>query len=191
MIEAPPTQTDCERNGQVTHAMLVQLAAKWLATKCAVVLTELATTGEEPDAIGWKGTHSILIECKASREDYRCDSQKWFRREPERGVGQQRYFLSLPGVIRPESLPLRWGLLELTGARIRKVRESETFETNHRHEIGILLSTIRRIGGNAPTGVSVRCYTIVTQNRATLGVCPPVPQASQASTQPELPRKKI
>lgn len=154
----------------VSHPSLVAVAAKWLQKKHAVVITELATTGEEPDAIGWCGTHSTLVECKISRADFNADKGKKFRREPRYGVGQYRYFLTVPGIIKDYELPEKWGLLELTGERVRMVRESEHFsEVNHRHEIGILLSTLRRIGHNAPKGTSIKHYTIETKNRATVG----------------------
>jgi hypothetical protein len=53
-----------------THANLVLSAARWLRnTKgCTVVFTEFAATGNEtPDAIGFQGERSILVECKVSR----------------------------------------------------------------------------------------------------------------------------
>lgn len=170
----PPERTaEAESGGGVavvSHPSLVAVASKWLQKKHAVVITELATTGEEPDAIGWRGTHSTLVECKISRADFNADKSKWFRREAWQGIGTHRYFLTVPGIIRVEELPEKWGLLELTGERVRMVRESEHFgEVNHRHEIGILLSTLRRIGENAPKGTSIKHYTIETKNRATLG----------------------
>lgn len=155
----------------MNHSQLVSIAAKWLERKCAVVITELATIGETPDAIGWRGIHSTLIECKASRSDFIADRQKYFRREAWNGIGQHRYFLSVPGIISVEDLPEKWGLLEATGSKIRMVAESGHFsEVNDRHEIGILLSTLRRIGKTAPTGVSVKYYTIESKNRATCGI---------------------
>lgn len=165
------TELPTETQALVSHPSLVAAAAQWLRRKCAVVITELATTGETPDAIGWQGARSTLVECKVSRADFRADKAKWFRRKEWQGVGWERYFLSLPGIIPVEELPAKWGLLELTGSKIRVGRESEHFkETNQRHEIGILLSTLRRIGQGAPTGVSIKCYIIATQSHATLGV---------------------
>jgi hypothetical protein len=87
------------------------------------------------------------------------------------GIGFARYFLTAPGIIKETELPAKWGLLELTGSKVRVVRKSEHFEeTNHRHEIRILLSAIRRIGQNAPPGVSIKCYTIQSKNTASLRV---------------------
>lgn len=170
----------------VSHATLVEVAACWLRRKCSVVITELGTTGETPDAIGWQGPHSMLIECKVSRADFKADAQKCFRREEWMGIGQRRYFLTVPGIIQPGELPARWGLLELTGSKVRKVHEGQNFpEVNSRHEIGILLSTLRRIGQSAPPGTSIKCYTIETERRATLGVRPVESPSPQPSPQGE------
>lgn len=155
----------------VTHSDLVGAASKWLQKKCACVITEIATTGEEPDAIGWRGSHSILVECKASRADFLADRQKGFRRSPQLGIGARRYFMAPKGLIAVEELPSMWGLLEYDAPKVRCARESDYFsDCNTRHEITILLSAMRRIGRTAPTGVSIRFYTIDTKNRATLGL---------------------
>jgi hypothetical protein len=156
----------------VTHAALVKAAAVWLKRKCSVVITELVTTGEAPDAIGWQGTHSTLIECKASRADFLADRDKVFRREPWLGIGLHRYYLAPSGLLDVAEIPAKWGLLELTACGICVTRKSEHFgEVNSRHEIGLLLSTLRRVGHNAPKTVSIRCYTIESKNTATLGLC--------------------
>lgn len=174
-LQKPPAESEravaVGLQAVVSHPELVKVAAKWLARKCAIVITELATIGETPDAIGWQGTHSTLIECKISRADFLADASKYFRCESSMGIGFARYFLTVPGIIKESELPAKWGLLELTGSKVRVVRKSEYFEeTNHRHEIGILLSTIRRIGQNEPKGVSIKFYTIESKNTATLGV---------------------
>lgn len=156
----------------IRHAVLVEAAAKWLRRTCAVVLTELGTTGEEPDAIGWHGTNSTLIECKTSLADFRADQQKFCRRNPEMGIGQHRYYMTPPGLLAPDLLPPKWGLLEV-GYKVLTVRAAYCFgEINLRHELGLLLSTLRRIGQTAQKGVSVRCYTIESKNMATVGIEP-------------------
>ncbi len=154
------------------HQHLVESAAKWLQRDCAVVITELATNGETPDAIGWRGTCSTLVECKVSRADFVADKAKCFRQAQSHGIGMRRYFLSVPGIIKVEELPDKWGLLEVAAnGGIKVLRESDNFEpTNQRHEIGILISSLRRIGKAAPIGVSIKYYTFETKNRATLGV---------------------
>jgi len=104
----------------VTHKRLVKIARLWLRAKgCRLVLCERASSdGETPDSIGWKsGRQSILIECKASRADFRRDKDKWFR-HGELGMGQQRFFMAPLGVIPKAELPAGWGLLEVKGNNV-------------------------------------------------------------------------
>lgn len=157
---------------QKTHAELVAIAAKWLSKKCPVVVTELVTTGEEPDAIGWQDNRSVLVECKAQRADFLRDKGKTFRRFPASGIGRERYFLVNPGVAVVGELPEGWGMLEVGGrGGVSVVRKSDWFYAcNQRQEIRILTSVVRRIGRESPEGISIRCYTFKTKNKATLGV---------------------
>ena len=161
---------DIHISEEVTHDFLVKYASRWLAGQCPIVVTEIATSGEEPDVLGWKENHSILLEIKASVSDYKADFDKPFRRHPERGIGERRYFFTPKGLLNPDTLPTGWGLLELQEKRkVVKVRSSTYFgQSNARHEIGILVSTLRRIGQNPPEGVSIKAYTMPTLNRATL-----------------------
>jgi hypothetical protein len=157
----------------MTHAELVQRAARWLAKtkRCAVVATEIATssaTGESPDAIGWWGGWSHLVECKASRSDFLADKRKPFRIDPAQGLGDYRWYMAPPGLISPEELPAGWGLLEVHANQVRMVRKSchpgcegaPPFEGNNREERRILLSIIRRGRGD---------YTLPTK-RTTIAV---------------------
>ena len=135
----------------MTHAKLVGMAVAWLRRyRCGVVLSEQAcVSGEMPDAIGWKkACHSVLVECKASRPDFLADREKPFRQKPETGVGCERYYLAPKGLIRIEDLAAGWGLLEVCGREIEKVRPSAK---NLRSEIGLqcemnlLLASLRRV----------------------------------------------
>lgn len=157
----------------MTHSDLVSAAAKCLQKTCAVVITEMATTGETPDVIGWRGVFSTVVECKTSRADFAADRGKKFRAFPENGMGYFRYYFAPDGLLNPDEMPNGWGLMELRGnGKVRVMRESGRFhDYNARQEIGILLSAFRRVG-SAPNGVSVKFYTIQTQCKATLGVLP-------------------
>lgn len=110
----------------LSHAELVQRAARWLRNtkKCGVVLTERKGYSEAPDAIGWRyGPGSILVECKASRSDFFADRKKPFRQNPDGGMGQTRYYLTPPRLIKPEEVPEGWGLLWAFENFVRVVRE--------------------------------------------------------------------
>lgn len=143
----------------MTHDELVMRAEKWLTNQgCGVVFRDefrAAThNGEQPDAIGWRDGLSILIECKASRSDFLADKRKRFRKEPEIGMGDWRFYMCPPGVIKPEDLPGGWGLLHATPKQVKKVHgvpgnchwwSKKPFEGNKRCENQIMYSALRRM----------------------------------------------
>jgi len=111
----------------MTHADLVERSKRWLLKTigCGFVLAELSTAaGETPDAIGWKYGWSYLVECKAFRSDFLSDKRKMWRRCPEFGLGNSRYYMCEPGVITVADLPDNWGLLYAQKGRVRIVRKA-------------------------------------------------------------------
>ena len=135
----------------MTHAQLVEKAVRWLrAYRCGVVLSEQAcVSGEMPDAIGWKrACHSVLLECKITRADFLADRQKPFRLKSEKGVGSERFYLTLPEMVNVEELPPGWGLLEYRRGRIEMLRASaKNLRTaiGFRYEMNLLLASLRRV----------------------------------------------
>lgn len=103
------------------HDLLVQKASGWLRkVGCRVILTDPfrtnATTGEQPDAIGWRDGLSILVEAKVSLSDFRADRRKKFRIDPVMGMGDWRFFIAPAGLLDGQPLPAGWGLLTLSPA---------------------------------------------------------------------------
>ena len=135
----------------MTHSQLVERAVRWLRWyRCGVVLSEQAcTSGEMPDAIGWKqACRSVLVECKVSRADFLADRAKPFRLKPEKGVGSERFYLTPPGLMKVEELPAGWGLLELRRGRVELVQASAKnlrTATGFRYEMNLLLASLRRV----------------------------------------------
>lgn len=143
----------------MTHAELVQRAGAWLRSKgCKIVFTELVTLcGETPDAIGWRdsGQTSYLLECKASRSDFHADKAKIHRRADVAALGRYRYYFCPAGLIRPEDLPPRWGLLWCHPKKVElvcgkdPVRYAEIGEWNHSvdhsGEARMLFSALNRL----------------------------------------------
>ena len=110
----------------MTHAELVNRAATWLQTtlKCSVVLAEMSCASDIiPDAIGWRTSSmwSILVECKMSRSDFRADFAKRIHTDPDNAPGQERWYLTPPGLIRPNEVPAGWFLAEAGDKGIRKI----------------------------------------------------------------------
>ena len=136
----------------MTHADLVKRARLWLAgsKRCRVVLTEMVCGNitEIPDAIGWGPRGSILVECKASRADFRADAKKWFRLRPEYGLGERRYFMAPAGMINPEEVEGGWGLLEVHPHQVRCGKKAEPFPfegATARNERQALISATWRV----------------------------------------------
>ncbi len=135
----------------MTHAKLVSIAVEWLRRyRCGVVLSEQAcVSGEMPDAIGWKKTcHSVLVECKVSRSDFLADGDKPFRRDPQIGVGCERFYMAPKGLLRIEEIPAIWGLLEVSGRQVEKVKGSAKklrSEIGFGYEMNLLLASLRRV----------------------------------------------
>lgn len=135
----------------MTHAKLVSMAVQWLRRyRCGVVLSEQACVSSEmPDAIGWKNAcHSVLVESKVSRADFLADRAKPFRQKPEIGVGCERYYLAPRGLLRIEELPAGWGLLEVCGREIERVKRSAKdlrSPIGFQYEMNLLLASLRRV----------------------------------------------
>jgi hypothetical protein len=135
----------------MTHARLIEMAEAWLRrSRCGIVLSEQGcSSGEMPDAIGWKGkNHSIVIECKISRADFFADSAKPWRTHPEIALGCERYFAAPKAMLRAEEMPEGWGLLEAQGRELkvakkskRKLRQPEGLM----NEMNLLLASLRRV----------------------------------------------
>jgi len=131
--------------GVVTHSELVHRAAQWLRSKGYTAFTEFSTkAGEVPDAIGFKGQHSCVIECKSNYADFCRDRSKWFRIDQALGMGYARYFMAPAGLIPPEEIHKGWGLLEV-GKTIRMRIKSRRFLSRACYsELRFLSSMVRR-----------------------------------------------
>ena len=136
----------------ITHAQLVERSKKWLEKHggkfaCGVVLAEYRCYSPEiPDVIGFNHRHSILIECKVSRTDFKADKKKPCRRHIKQ-LGSLRYYLTLPHVACAKDIDNGWGLLYATDNRIIEVKKSEYFggDSVKAAEWSILYSVARRL----------------------------------------------
>ena len=137
----------------MTHQQLVRLAEQWLRRKyrCGIVLSEQScASGETPDVIGWKGKcRSVIVECKVSRADFFADREKPFRRNPELGMGCERFYLTPAGLMGKNELPPQWGLLEVKGREVqlslKPARQTQRREAGLMWEMNLLLASLRRV----------------------------------------------
>lgn len=149
----------------MTHDDLIERARLWLIKQgCKVVVTNCVShSSETPDAIGFGNAgFSVLVECKTSRSDFKRDAKKLFRNEMNRwcmGMGFQRYYMTPTGLLSPNEIPNKWGLLEISEKQIRIVKPSGRFKRSGAAEVTLLMSVIRR-GIRNVKGVSGIFYTI-------------------------------
>lgn len=97
----------------MTHRDLVEISYRWVLTngRVGVAFKELKSISEEiPDVIGFDSWQSVLIECKVSRGDFLRDKNKRHRAEGK-GMGNWRFICCPAGLIKPEELPEKWGLI--------------------------------------------------------------------------------
>ena len=90
-----------------------------------------------------------MIECKSSRAEFLVDQEKPFRKQPEAGMGCERFYLVPQGMIAPAELPAGWGLLECKGREIciaiKPRRQSLRTEIGFKWEMNLLLASLRRV----------------------------------------------
>ncbi len=147
---------------KLTHNQLCQIAYSFLRRNGFKVcfhdrFIAVTSTGEQPDAMGFRNNASCLIEAKCSRSDLLADRKKRFRLNPDIGMGDWRFFISEPGIINIEDLPQGWGLLHVVGGKVRKVYgwpvgncswasdECKPFRGNKQVECDYMLSALRRM----------------------------------------------
>jgi len=139
----------------MTHGDLVKRAGRWLRNTlhCGVVFEEMVSIIPEiPDAIGWVGGKSIVVECKTSTSDFRAGLKKWHRSHgSEAALGMWRFYLSPPGVIPHTEVPGGWGLYEVHGRSVVFVAGTKyanakrtPFASNISQERTMMLTALRK-----------------------------------------------
>jgi hypothetical protein len=141
---------------KMTHTKLTEIAGKWLKKhtentlipNCKTIAIDIRTIeDEQPDVIGWSGSHSFMIEVKVGRGDFLKDCNKPFRKCAEKGIGQCRFYCCPSGLIKESELPEKWGLLYLNDEnKIEIIKVADIQEANLKAERNILISLIRRQG---------------------------------------------
>lgn len=138
----------------MTHAELVEAAARWAERRrYRVVLRDVqcVLVSEQPDVIAWKSHGaSLLVECKATRSDFLRDRKKAWRRDPEAGMGYERYYavpsLSVVADVGASWLG-GWGLLLVDPrGRVSVAKKGGPFTSrNERAERALLVSAVCRV----------------------------------------------
>ena len=141
---------------EFTHKQLVEIGYKWCLSRCGFAFKELVTIGgygEIPDVIGFNSMGTFILEAKTSRSDFLSDKNKCFRKRPEWGMGDWRFYICPPEIIQVSDLPKGWGLLWVTPKTVRKMHgvppntnwhRLKPFDGNKLNETRLLTSAMRR-----------------------------------------------
>lgn len=118
----------------MNHRELCEIGARFLKRPesanghgCHFTVIEASCYGENPDVFGIRhgmhgnGVGTFLLEAKTSRSDFLVDKNKPHRLHPESGMGKYRYYICPTGLIKPEELPEKWGLIYVSEKGICKV----------------------------------------------------------------------
>lgn len=113
----------------LNHRRLCEIGAKFLKRPesanghgCHFAIIEASCYGENPDVFGVRhGMHgysmgTFVLEAKMSRSDFLVDKNKPHRADPIQGMGKYRYYICPTGLIKPEELPEKWGLIYVSDA---------------------------------------------------------------------------
>jgi hypothetical protein len=137
---------------KISHKQLNILGEKFLKGqktsykyKCQITRVELVSAAyETPDVIGFFSGGSVVIESKASRQDFFRDKTKNHRQFE--GLGDMRFFLSEEKTINVTDLYDDWGLLHTDGDKVWVVKPPTYRENrNRKADCVIMYSIIRRL----------------------------------------------
>lgn len=115
----------------LTHNKVAEKATRYLFNLhgCIVGAWEFACgwqTAERCDGLCFNNGLSFMVEAKVSRSDFHADKKKMVRQpgfqERLMCVGNYRYYACPEGMIKPEELPEKWGLIYVTSRGCRLIK---------------------------------------------------------------------
>ena len=121
-------------------------AEPWKAAYTLSAVELICYGAENPDVYAFNGAESAIIEVKTSHADFLADQKKASRTNPEYAMADFRYYLCPEGVINPDEVPDKWGLLYYKDGRIHKVRQAEQQDSCKIWDMLLLSSIMRREG---------------------------------------------
>ena len=140
------------------HFELCQRAAKYMRKNGFGVAFDdrfqpCTSNSEQPDAMGFRSNVSCLIEAKVSRADFLADKEKKFRKAHFLGMGDWRFYICPPDLIKVHELPEGWGLLYAKPKSIKVVKgwpantqwSKKPFNGNKEAELSYMYSALRRM----------------------------------------------
>ncbi|QWS69902.1 coil containing protein [Vibrio phage vB_VpS_PG28] len=127
------------------HDELCEVGRRWMlrtgSSKGGCMQVALSEVGsnqfpETPDVFGIdQRGESCLVEVKVSRSDFLADAKKPFRANPDDGMGDFRYYMCPPDIIKPEDLEgTKWGLIYVSPKGICKVIRGKATNNTYKKE---------------------------------------------------------
>lgn len=108
---------------EINHDMLGEIAAKYLRSKgwhFAIPNLWSAIITEKPDCLAFDiDGKSFLVEAKMSRSDFLADKKKYARKNPEKGAGAYRAYITPKGLLSADEIPYGWQLWEVDASGSR------------------------------------------------------------------------
>ncbi|QHJ74638.1 hypothetical protein VH22019_00074 [Vibrio phage VH2_2019] len=141
-----PRPTEIPRTRKTgRHDELCEVGRRWMlrtgSSKGGCMQVALSEVGsqqfsETPDVFGFdQRGESCLVEVKVSRSDFLADAKKPFRMNPDDGMGDFRYYMSPPDIIKPEDLEgTKWGLIHVSPKGICKVVRGKATNNTYKKE---------------------------------------------------------
>lgn len=143
------------------HDEIAAVVANWLRNSCSEkfpvsFMNLVSTAGEVPDVVGFNSSHSVIVEVKVSRADFKKDASKFWRQNPEFAMGDFRFYACPVDLIKAEEVPDKWGLLwvnekgkvivakQILTGNINYTNPNR-FKKDLQKERGIMYSALRRI----------------------------------------------
>lgn len=115
--ESSPGERRIPKRGS-KHKLLTEMGAKWIRQNgFDVIATEHSCEQnlEQPGVVAFRSNCSAFIEVIANRD---CLAD---RKDHRRGLGVYRFYLCPEGVLTPDDLPPRWGLLYARGRSVVEI----------------------------------------------------------------------
>lgn len=110
-----------------------------------VAIEPTSTFKEKPDVFAFNFGTSCLLEAKVSLSDFYADLKKPFRINEAEGIGEDRYYICPEGLIPPDKLPNKWGLLYIReDGGVDLVKYSRFFKSNVKGERALFHYIIRK-----------------------------------------------
>lgn len=126
-----------KKKSELTHREVINRSATWLMNQTSakwramIILCEptsyISTYGTEfPDVLGIDGEKSVNIEVKVSRSDFFNDKNKYHNHP----LGHYKIYACPTGLINPDEIPEKWGLLYINKRGGKLIKEPNAFTEN-------------------------------------------------------------